>query len=37
MAEIMCHVYIFHLISLMLSHYLVEHKSSKFYSISGKL
>src|SRR6218665_133625 len=37
MSEILCNIYIFHLTSLMLSHYLVKHKSTKFYSLSGKL
>jgi len=36
MAEILCYMYIFKLTSLMLSHYLVKHKSTKFYSFSGK-
>src|SRR6218665_3179603 len=37
MADIGCCIYIFHLTSLMLLHYLVKHKSTKFYSFSGKL
>src|SRR6218665_1546042 len=37
MAEILCYIYIFHLTSLTLSHYLVKYKSTKFYSFSGKL
>jgi len=36
MADILCYIYIFHLTSLMLSHYLVKHKRTKFYSFSGK-
>jgi len=36
MAEILFYIYIFHLISLILSHYLVKHKSTKFYNFSGK-
>jgi len=36
MAEIICHMFTFHLTSLMLSHYLVKHKSTKLYSLSGK-
>jgi len=35
-AEILWYIYIFHLTSLMLSHYLVKHKSTKFYSLSRK-
>src|SRR6218665_1851379 len=31
-AEILWSIYIFHLTSLMLSHYLVKHKSTKFYN-----
>src|SRR6218665_3563510 len=37
MAAILCCTYIFYLTSLMLSHYLVKHKSIKFYRFSGKL
>src|SRR6218665_711102 len=33
MAEIICYISIFHLTSLMLSRYLVKHKSTKFYSL----
>jgi len=36
MAEIICHIYIFHLTSVISSHYLVKHKSTKFDSSSGK-
>src|SRR6218665_168567 len=36
MAEILCCIYIFHLTSLVLSHYLVKHKSTKFYSFCRK-
>src|SRR6218665_1905768 len=35
MAEIICYIFTFHLTSRMLSHYLVKHKSTKFYSLSG--
>src|SRR6218665_1396194 len=31
MAEIICYTFTFHLTSLILSHYLVKHKSTKFY------
>src|SRR6218665_1618538 len=36
MAEILFYIYIFHLTSLMSSHYLVKHESTRFYSFSGK-
>src|SRR6218665_917080 len=36
MAEIICSISICHLTPLMLSHYLVKHKSTKFYSFEGK-
>src|SRR6218665_493939 len=37
MAEILGYIYIFYLTSLMFSHYLAKHKSTKFYCFSGKL
>jgi len=37
MAEIICYTYVFHLTSLVSSHYLVKHKSAKFYSSREKL
>ena len=36
MAKIICHIYIFHLISLESSHYFIKHKSTKLYSFLGK-
>ena len=36
MAEILCYMYIFHLISLMSLHYLVKHKSAINFYITLK-
>src|SRR6218665_1960800 len=35
-AEILWYIYIFHFTLFMLSHYLVKHKSTKFYGLSRK-
>src|SRR6218665_44836 len=36
MAEMLCYIYIFHITSLMLSHYLVKHKSTKILQFHRK-